>query len=576
MTESIATSERASSASSLTRRSESRRCSPRGATSRRRFRGRQHHRASASSSRAQLERRSPGRRLRAARHGAEPDQPSASSFGGTSPPGRAARRRTSFASAAIGAAASARRGYSTPTLERPRWRDLPAAAARERADRLLERHLGDVAAHLVEVDPLEPEPPQAALERRGAGTRAGRRVVRAAPARADPPLPGPAARVRPRPPRREAGGLRHRRQSRRVDAGAADDPPPGRLDARPRHGLGDPGAPRGASQRPGHRDRRQPARTRVPPPERAAERRRERRARRGELARARPRPPLRPDRRQPAVRHLAGGRARVQGQRARRGRRLPARRRAAPGAPGGGRRRAGALQLGPRRGRGLARAARALVRGRGVDALLLRYETFTPLEYATAWNASSGPTRRRSARRSTAGSPTTRGSGSSGSRGATSSCAAGRGATACARSRCPAGRPTEPGAARAHARRVGRAARRRRAAGGDPAPGRGRRARAALAGARRRLDGGTRAGHAPTLGFAVPLDDDAAAVLAACDGETTVADAIGRAGETAGAVLPALQRLHRLGCVEPVGKSGAPRGVLETRAITDDAPKGEP
>ena len=202
------------------------------------------------------------------------------------------------------------------------------------------------------------------------------------------------------------------------------------------------------------------------------------------------------------------------------------------------------------------------VRGRGVDALLLRYETFTPLEYATAWNASLGT------------DPEAFGA-------------------ALDRWLAYDARLGIERIAWGHVvlrRRTGRNRVRAVEVPGGPSDGAGRQLERMLAAwdeplgvdalpaailrpvegaelVRRSLasrDGGWTAGRArvtlaPTLGFAVPLDDDAAAVLAACDGATTVAGAIARVGATAGAVLPALQRLHRLGCVERVGKSGAPR-----------------
>ena len=76
-----------------------------------------------------------------------------------------------------------------PTLDRPMWRIFPSVLQLgERADGVLDRHLRVDGVQLVEVDPLEPEPPQASPRSSAAG----------APAGSWPPSgSGPGARARP-------------------------------------------------------------------------------------------------------------------------------------------------------------------------------------------------------------------------------------------------------------------------------------------------------------------------------------------------------------------------------------------
>jgi methylase of polypeptide subunit release factors len=59
-----------------------------------------------------------------------------------------------------------------------------------------------------------------------------------------------------------------------------------------------------------------------------------------------------------------------------------------------------------------------------------------------------------------------------------------------------------------------------------------------------------RASVEATIGFSVPLDDAAAAVVAALDGRTNIARALAIAGTEAARALPTLRRLYDLGCLE--------------------------
>jgi methylase of polypeptide subunit release factors len=203
------------------------------------------------------------------------------------------------------------------------------------------------------------------------------------------------------------------------------------------------------------------------------------------------------------------------------------------------------------------------VRGRGVDALLLRYESTDPLDYAVTWN------------RPLAGDPTAFGAALDRWLAYDAHHGIERIAFGLVVLRRRSGgrnrvRAVEvPGAPTAGA---GAQIERMLAAWDAPL------GEAELGGAvlrpvegarlRRALEahaGGWRSGRGrlsleASIGLAVPLDDGAAAVVARCDGRATVREAISRVAvdhaldeeALAATALPALRRLYDLGCLERV------------------------
>ena len=160
----------------------------------------------------------------------------------------------------------------------------------------------------------------------------------------------------PRPPRRAADRVRSCGRgggARRPRAGRAPPvrrprPPDrsrrGRARPRPVHRQRDPGDPARRARRARRRDRREREGARLRGVQRGAQRRRQRRDASRQLLRAGRGRAVRPRRRQPAVRRLAGERVPVPGRRHARRRRLGARR-----AGSAGRARAGRVRLRPDR-----------------------------------------------------------------------------------------------------------------------------------------------------------------------------------------------------------------------------------